>query len=329
MSKISVIVPVYKAEDYLVPCVDSILAQTHRDLEVILVDDGSPDRSGAICDEYAARDSRVKVIHKENGGVSMARNAGLDAATGEWIMFVDSDDLIDHRCAEFLLRALEQTGANLISCGIDRFLETPNLCGDDSFTQYPVEVFTRTEAMEKAFQIGYTPNVPAKLISRTLFQTVRFPDAKRAEDLWVSYRVLDGCEKVAFLRHYIPYFYRYTPQSAMSKLTVRHIEDDLSMRLDSFLTLFAGRFATTERKLARQTKRIFLDFALSARSAENKECAKVLKHWSKKLYRQMWKPTATGLGEKIDYGVLNLSVKAWTLLQLVKYKLFKIPLYIE
>lgn len=95
--KISVIVPVYKAEKYLHRCVDSILAQTFTDFELLLIDDGSPDNSGAICDEYATKDCRVRVFHKENGGVSSARNLGLDNARGEWITFIDSDDYIDER----------------------------------------------------------------------------------------------------------------------------------------------------------------------------------------------------------------------------------------
>ena len=101
--KISVIVPVYKAEAYLRRCVDSILAQTFQDFEVLLIDDGSPDRSGEICDEYARKDRRVRVFHKENGGVSSARNVGLDNARGEWISFVDSDDWLDSSFFDHLL----------------------------------------------------------------------------------------------------------------------------------------------------------------------------------------------------------------------------------
>ena len=92
MTKISVIVPIYKVEKYLARCVDSIINQTYKNLEIILVDDGSPDGCGAMCDEYAKKDERIKVIHKENGGLSSARNAGLDIATGDYIAFVDSDD---------------------------------------------------------------------------------------------------------------------------------------------------------------------------------------------------------------------------------------------
>ena len=92
---ISVIVPVYNAEKYLCRCIDSILAQTYKDFELLLIDDGSKDSSGAICDEYAAKDSRVRVFHKENGGVGFARNVGLDHAQGDWVTFVDSDDWVD------------------------------------------------------------------------------------------------------------------------------------------------------------------------------------------------------------------------------------------
>lgn len=329
MSKISAIIPVYKVENYLHKCVDSVLAQTHSDLEVILVDDGSPDNCGVICDEYAAKDSRVKVIHKENGGVSSARNSGLDMATGQWIMFVDSDDLIDHHYAEFLLKAAQQTDADLVCCGNSRFIEEPSLSSDDRFEEYSVELFTREEAMANAFQIWYKPNVWGKLARRELFEAVRFPAAKRAEDLWVSYQLLAGCERVAMMRHYASYHYRSTPQSAMTKLTASYIEDDMKMRLDIYLSLFAGRYPITEVKIARQTRRIFLDFALSARKANSKQCNTALKKWGRQLYRQMWKHTAVGVGEKLDYRVLSIHVKMWTFLQLVKYKLFKKPLYLE
>lgn len=104
--KISVIVPVYKAEAYLHRCVDSLLAQTFQDFEVLLIDDGSPDRSGEICDEYARKDSRVRVFYKENGGVSSARNLGLDHVKGEWICFVDSDDYVDRTYIDDLLSAI-------------------------------------------------------------------------------------------------------------------------------------------------------------------------------------------------------------------------------
>lgn len=121
--KISVVVPVYKAETYLARCVDSILAQTGVELELILVDDGSPDRSGGICDEYAQKDPRVKVLHKENAGVSAARNSGIDAATGDWIYFCDADDEL---FPDSLAKMLEEgRDADLILSGIETYRITP------------------------------------------------------------------------------------------------------------------------------------------------------------------------------------------------------------
>lgn len=122
--KISVIVPVYKAEKFIRKCLDSILGQTHTNLEVILVDDGSPDDCGRICDEYAARDGRIRVIHQENGGVSSARNAGLRAVTGDWIGFLDDDDWIEPDMYEYLLGLAQAHGAGVVQCGL--FVDEPD-----------------------------------------------------------------------------------------------------------------------------------------------------------------------------------------------------------
>lgn len=141
--KISVIVPVYNTEKYLRRCIDSILAQTFTDFELLLINDGSRDSSGAICDEYAAKDSRVRVFHKENGGVSSARNVGLDNAKGEWISFVDSDDWIEAKAYECMLHEVEYKGVQLALCGFNEILRDeihpiflPNIQhGKDSFIQ--------------------------------------------------------------------------------------------------------------------------------------------------------------------------------------------------
>ena len=113
---ISVIIPVYKVEKYLDACVESVVAQTLREIEIILVDDGSPDRCGEMCDAWAAKDSRIRVIHQKNQGVSSARNAGLDAATGEYIGFVDPDDVIDPRMYAIMLNKMQQTDVDLVEC---------------------------------------------------------------------------------------------------------------------------------------------------------------------------------------------------------------------
>ncbi len=117
MIKVSIIVPVYKAENYISKCVESLISQSLKEIEIILVDDGSPDKSGMICDEYAKKDNRIKVIHKENGGVSSARNIGIEAAVGEYILFVDSDDWVENDYAESLLSAQSSFLDCEIACG--------------------------------------------------------------------------------------------------------------------------------------------------------------------------------------------------------------------
>ena len=125
MPKISIIVPVYKTETYLRQCIDSLINQTFQDIEIILVDDGSPDNSPAICDEYAAKDQRIKVIHKQNAGVSEARNSGIDAAKGDFLMFVDSDDWMEIDGCDILYNEYLQTGADTV-IGDNR--KIPNPC---------------------------------------------------------------------------------------------------------------------------------------------------------------------------------------------------------
>ena len=116
---ISIIVPIYNVELYLRRCVYSLITQTYKKIEIILVDDGSPDRCGEICDEYAKADSRVRVIHKTNGGLSSARNAALDIATGDYIMFVDSDDWIESNCCEELVKKIMEYNADIVAFGLN------------------------------------------------------------------------------------------------------------------------------------------------------------------------------------------------------------------
>lgn len=113
---ISIVIPVYKVEQYLRECVDSVIAQTYKNLDIILVDDGSPDKCPAMCDEYAAKDSRVRVIHKTNGGLSAARNSGIDIARGEYITFIDSDDYVSKTYTEQLYTTLKKSGAGISEC---------------------------------------------------------------------------------------------------------------------------------------------------------------------------------------------------------------------
>ena len=177
---LSIIVPVYKVENYLQKCIDSILAQTFTDFELILVDDGSPDGCPALCDAAAAKDARVRVIHQKNGGLSAARNAGLDVARGAWIGFVDSDDYIAPEMYEKLYRAVQSTGADLALCDYAK-VDEAGVPGVQTHVPVPQKSLTGRELLQKAYwttaQIAWN-----KLYRRTIFAQLRYPVGKLNED---------------------------------------------------------------------------------------------------------------------------------------------------
>lgn len=195
-AKISIIVPVYKVEPYLRKCLDSILDQTYQNLEILLVDDGSPDNCPAICDEYAARDPRVQVIHQENGGLSAARNAALKLATGEYLGFVDSDDWIEPEMFETLLRALQTTRSDIAVCGRyeeNKDRQTACVCPE-------AQVLDREQALGLLLQNDKVQNlVWDKLYRRELFQDIWFPEGKTFEDMAVMHWLFLRARQVAFV----------------------------------------------------------------------------------------------------------------------------------
>ncbi len=211
---ISIVVPIYKVEKYLEHCVKSILNQTITDIEVILVDDGSPDNCGAICDELAKTDSRIKVIHKPNGGLSDARNAGIEIAQGKYIGFIDSDDYIAPQMFEKLLGAIETQKADVsmcYACNIydDDMEYRPCKTGD-------VTVFEGEEIMEALFRMKLNNFAWNKLYKIELFKEIRYPYGKIYEDLFTTYRIFGLCERVALDESQM-YYYRIRRDSIMGK----------------------------------------------------------------------------------------------------------------
>lgn len=205
-STVSIIVPVYNVEPYIFECVDSLLGQTYPNLEIILVDDASPDNCPRICDEYALKDPRVKVIHKPNGGLSDARNAGIDAATGDFLMFVDSDDYIVPTMVEQLLSMTEKSGAEIASCGYTGELDKLSAETDGQF-----RVVTAAEALKCILvEREITTSASTKLYATHLFADVRFPVGKIYEDYATIYKVIHKAGKVAYNQE-MKYYYRPNP----------------------------------------------------------------------------------------------------------------------
>ncbi|MBQ8355356.1 MAG: glycosyltransferase [Oscillospiraceae bacterium] len=212
MDLISVIVPVYKVEPYLDRCIRSIVDQTYRNLEIILVDDGSPDRCGEMCDAWAAKDSRIRVIHKENGGAGLARNIAMDLAHGEFISLIDSDDYIEPHMYEHLLSLMVED-VDIAECEL---LETES---DDAPLDGPktdgILVCTAEEAM--AHHIGdaiFRQTPPNKLYRRATVGDIRFPVGNRIDDEFFTYRVIARCRRLAHSDRRM-YAYRQQPGSVM------------------------------------------------------------------------------------------------------------------
>lgn len=203
---ISVIIPCYKVEKYLFMCVESILTQTYKNLEILLVDDGSPDRCGEICDEYAKKDYRVKVIHKKNGGVSDARNVAIDIAQGEYITFVDSDDYVTPDYVESLYNLIVMNGAQMSVTRCLPFKEGTKPLRTNKAIK--TKVFDRNEAIANMFyQKGFDTAPWSKMYHRSLFDTgIRYPKGWIYEDLAITYKLIQRCSCIAF-SSYKNYYY--------------------------------------------------------------------------------------------------------------------------
>lgn len=192
---VSIIVPVYKVEPYLRKCIDSICNQTLREIEIILVDDGSPDNCGKICDAYAAQDDRIRVIHKENGGLSSARNAGMAIAKADIFGFVDSDDWIEPDMFALLYHNLLKENADISVCG--RYVHKNKKIKIQGNAAYSVH--SSSEAIRNIFQLpGAGVAVWNKLYRRHLFSDIRFPEGRIYEDIFIMPRLMDLANRIVF-----------------------------------------------------------------------------------------------------------------------------------
>lgn len=215
--KISVIVPVYNVEEYLVECIDSILGQTFEEFELILVDDGATDGSGTICDMYAAKDQRIKVLHKKNGGLSSARNAGIESALGEYIAFIDSDDVVHPDYLKDMVFIAEKEGADLVACSFIRgeqcvWHDAEKAKDENLDIRLGLEILNRMNDNDVVVTVAWN-----KLYHRKFFKdyALRYPEGKIHEDMFLTPQILYHADKMVITNHKL-YFYRQRPNSIMS-----------------------------------------------------------------------------------------------------------------
>lgn len=210
---LSVIVPVYRVEEYLPTCIESILNQTYTNIELFLVDDGSPDRCGKICDEYAKKDARIKVIHKENGGQGSARNRAIDIANGDYLAFVDSDDYIEPDMYETMIEALERTNSDIALCGFKT--HSGIRCVNSSVPEEEYLFHGAEEILKAYFSSPVVDGSPCnKVFLRAVFDGIRFPEGVAREDVYIMHHLFARCNKAV---HTGKCFYNYIIREGSSE----------------------------------------------------------------------------------------------------------------
>ena len=265
MCRLSVIVPVYKVKDYLRDCVDSILSN-QVDMEIILVDDGSPDECGDICDSYAERYENIKVIHKENGGLSSARNAGLDVAQGEYFAFVDSDDMIDPGMFSKMLDKMISLNADIACCGMKILgTETPYLDFSDWHDEYD-----REDCIQLLVSRNGTGDFYMNKVFRSeLFSDIRLPVGKYYEDIYSMYKVFDKAQRVVCINEPL-YLYRIHGQSIShsAQFNPKIMDYAYSCKAEweyvkanrpQFTDIAAAKYANAINKLSKNSAILFSD----------------------------------------------------------------------
>ena len=230
---ISVIVPVYNVQDYLNRCIESIANQTYKNIEILLVDDGSTDQSGDICDMWVLKDSRVKVIHKENGGLSSARNAGIDVASGDYLSFIDSDDYIEKLMLETMITAIKKSNKDIACCG--RYVNVWGKYTKTEFCLASEKTYSKKEAIRALFyQNEIDVSACDKIYRKSIFEKIRYPQGKISEDAAVIFQIIDNSNGVVHVgRPFYHYVYRNNSISKSAYNQKKHdVIDNLNKTIE-------------------------------------------------------------------------------------------------
>ena len=235
MDKISVIIPVYNIEEYISECIESVIKQDYKELQIILVDDGSTDNSGKICDDYKAKDERIEVIHKKNGGLGSARNAGLSKATGDFVSFVDGDDILNTKMYFEMIKALQDNSADIVEILRKPFYSTKELQQQDEQGVSPVITMTGMEALKNQLSVHktlYTPLVAVwcRLYRTELVKEELFPEDRIHEDYCWDARVFVKANKYIVLKKILYYYRKRNGSITSGKFKLRDMEMLVTLR---------------------------------------------------------------------------------------------------
>lgn len=279
---VSVIVPVYNVENYLGRCLDSIVGQTYQNLEIILVDDGSTDRSGEICRRYAAMDPRIQLVVQENRGPSAARNTGLDCMTGEYVTFVDSDDYISRYFIEILFSKLQEFKVEIVTCDYIVTAEENDNALPDLFSEGD-SVFCEQISGEAALNpINQNfESVAMKLFEKRIFQSIRFKEGKLSEDILISRRIYVQVNRVCHVRRKL-YAYRQRENSLSRKDRIPVASADYLEALLDRLIFF--REQNIEQYIPITCRRILESYTFLSEYPQRKEMRKDMQELEERLY---------------------------------------------
>lgn len=281
--KISVIIPVYNVKEYIKECVDSVIAQTYSNLEIILIDDGSTDGSDQICDNYLKIDKRVKVYHKVNGGLSDARNCGIRHSTGDYLTFVDSDDIVSQELVSHLYTLLNEYDAQLSICDPIHYFENGSLIFQNT---KKIKNFNSDEALNEMFyQRSFLVSVWGKLYERSLFDKIRFPKGMLFEDIAIQYKVFGKCENIVYSDAKL-YGYRHREKSITTKKFDKH-DCDILIICDDIL-----EYANTIRPKIKSSATVYQTNAylrVWSNAPKTENFAEIIKKSEKNIKRNAFK----------------------------------------
>ena len=221
---VSVIIPVYNVEKYIKPCIESIINQTYKNLEIILVDDGSTDSSGLICDEYSERDNRIKVIHQKNRGLSGARNSGIEIAKGEFLSFVDSDDFLDLRFFKEMMQKAEKEKSDIALCGVTYCNENGEFISEDIIDKHTVIMGLDQLKLLLCDNKKYSTTAWAKIYRKNLWDQIRYPEGKYHEDVYTTYKVVDKSHRSSIIAKPYYWYRQITGSITHSKFNLKHLD---------------------------------------------------------------------------------------------------------
>ena len=318
---ISVIVPIYNVEKYLPRCIESIINQTYTNLEIILVDDGSPDKCGEICDEYARKDARIKVIHKENGGLSDARNAGIEIAIGQYIAFVDSDDFIASNMYEVLHKNIKETNSDIAITNFYKFENEEEIV--EIRQEEKIIIYNREEMFRHMYD-NYLLTVVAwnKLYKRQIFKQIRYPVGKIIEDSAIVHYLIDKSTKIVISNLQL-YFYYQRTDSIMNTPNLALL-DELDFLYDRVKFFEKLQMEDSETYNITIENYITKYIELYCKFAEAKKYKKDLyKNYSKKMNELMKKYKFTNIKRKIKFNLFFFSKYLYYFLKKLKKQIDK------